>query len=61
MQKFDCIIDLKILQTDWLRAFWSTSKETDFSKKWDLCMNTANTINFHYKTNSEKVNDKIFQ
>ena len=27
----------------------------------NLCRNTANNINFHYRTNSVKINDKIFQ
>ena len=27
---------------------------------WDLCRNTAN-INFRYRTNSVKINDKVFQ
>ena len=26
-----------------------------------MCRNTANNTNFHYKTNSVKINDKIFQ
>ena len=28
-----------------------------FPKIWDLCQNTANNINFHYRPNSEKIND----
>ena len=32
-----------------------------FSQIWDLCRNRANNINFHYRTNSEKINDKILQ
>ena len=28
---------------------------------WDLCRNTANNKNFHYRTNSVKTNDQIFQ
>ena len=28
---------------------------------WDLCRNTSNNINFHYGTNSVKINDQIFQ
>ena len=27
----------------------------------DLCRNKANTINFHYRPNSGKINDQIFQ
>ena len=43
------IVNLKILQFDWLRAFWPISKESDFSQVWDLCKNTANIIKFLYK------------
>ena len=31
-----------------------------FSQIWDLCRNTVNNINFHYRSNSVKLNDKIF-
>ena len=27
------IVDLKILQSDWLRAFWPISQEQNFSQK----------------------------
>ena len=37
-------VDLKILQTDWLRAVWPMSQEQDFSQVWGLCSNTANNI-----------------
>ena len=40
------IIDLKILQSDWLRALWSMSQEQDFSQILDLGISTANNINF---------------
>ena len=33
----------------------------NFPKTWDLCRNTANNIHFHHRTNSVKINDKIFQ
>ena len=46
------IVPVKILQSDWPRAFWS------ISQKQDLCMNTAN---FNYKRNSVKTNNQIFQ
>ena len=52
--------DLKILQSDWPRAFWPISQEPDFSKTWDLLQNTANNVNFRYRPNSEKINDYIF-
>ena len=45
------IVDLKILQSDWLRAFWPISQEQDFSQILDLCSNTANNINFQYRLN----------
>ena len=33
----------------------------EFCQIWDLCRNIANNIHFHYRTNSVKINDKIFQ
>ena len=39
----------------WLR-FWPISHKQKFSQKWDLCRNTANNINFHYGSNSVKIN-----
>ena len=54
------IIDLKILQSDWLRPFWSLSQKQDFLKIWDLCKNKPNNINFHYRTYySPKIKDQI--
>ena len=55
------IVNLKTLQSDWSRAFWPISREPEFSQVWDLCKNTANTIKFLYRPNSEKNNDSIFQ
>ena len=52
------IVDLKILRSDWLRAFWPIAQEPDFSQIQDLCKNTAN-INFHYTPNSEKLMNKF--
>ena len=40
---------------------WSISQEPEFSQIWNLCRNTANKINFNYRTNSVKINDKSFQ
>ena len=34
---------------------------TKYSQIWDLCRNITNNIHFHYRTNSVKINDKIFQ
>ena len=49
------------MQSDWLRTFWPISQEPEFSQIWDLCRNTGNIINFHYRTNSVKINNTIFQ
>ena len=54
------MVHQKILQSDWLRTFWSISHELKFPQTWDLCKNLAN-INFHYRTNSVKIKYKIFQ
>ena len=46
------MVDLKkILQSDWLRAFWPVFQNKIFPKQ-DLRRNTTNNINFHYRTNS---------
>ena len=34
---------------------------SQFSQIWDLSRNIANNIHFPYRTNSVKINDKIFQ
>ena len=49
--------DLKILQSDWLRAFWPIPQKQNFPK-YGICV--GNNINFHYRTNSVKINDQIF-
>ena len=43
------IINLKILQCDWLRTFWPISQEPKFSQIWALCRNTTNDINLMIK------------
>ena len=50
----------KCLQSYWLRAFWPISQEQHFSQIEDLYRNTVNNINFHYRTNSRKINDQNF-
>ena len=50
-----------IKKSYWLRTFWPVSQKLEFSQIWYLCSNTANNINFHYRTNPVKTNDKIFQ
>lgn len=42
---------IKMLQSDWRRAFRFISQKPDFSEIWDLRGNAANGINFHYRTN----------
>ena len=51
------IVNLKIKPSDWSRAFWPISQDTDFSQVWDLCKNTANILNFLYRPNSDKINN----
>ena len=51
------IIHLKILWSDWLRAFWPILLEPDFSQICDLCNNTADNIKFRYWPNSDKINN----
>ena len=53
-------LDLKILRSDWLKAFWSISQEQDFSQIYDLRRNTVNNNIFYYRTSSVKINDQIF-
>ena len=54
------IVDLKIPQSEWLKASWPISQEQHFSQIEDLCKNTANDIDFHYRANSGKINGQIF-
>ena len=55
------IVDLKIMQSDLLRAFWTISPEQDLFQRMDLCRNTADNINFYYETNSVNIKDHFFQ
>ena len=43
----------------WLAENISMSKEQKFSQIWDLCRNTTNNMNFHYRTNLANVNRVI--
>ena len=45
----------------WLRTFWPISRNKKFSQICHLCRNTANNINFCYRSNSVKINDQLFQ
>ena len=49
------------MQFGYLKTFCPISQKQTFSQIWDLCMNTANNINFHYRTNSVKTNAQISQ
>ena len=40
------MVDNKILQSDWLRTFWSISQEQKRSQLWNLCRNIANNKSF---------------
>ena len=53
------MLDLKILQSEWLRAFLPICQEY-FAQIEDLHRNTANSINFHYRANPGKINDQNF-
>ena len=53
------MVDLKILQSDWLRIIWSIPQEPNFSQI--FVQNTANNKNLNYRTNSVKIKDQIFQ
>ena len=55
--RFGDMVDLKILQFDWLRTFWPISQEQKFFQIWDLGRNTTKNISFHYRTNSIKMKD----
>ena len=55
------ICDLKIIQSDWPKAFWAISQELHFFRIWDLCRSVANTINFYYTLNSKKINAQTFK
>ena len=55
------MVDLKILEFVCLTVFWAISQEQEFSHVWDLCRNTNNNFNSHYRPNSVKINDQIFQ
>ena len=53
------VVDLHILQLQWLRTLWSISQERDLSQIWNLHKHSKD-INFHYRANSVKINDQIW-
>ena len=54
-------IDLKLLQSDWPRAFQPISQEPNISQILDLYRNIVNNVNFYNRRKSEKNYDQIFQ
>ena len=53
------IVDLKI-PSDWLRSNLAYISGKRFFPIEDLCRNTADNTNSHYRKNSVKINDQIF-
>ena len=51
----------RILQFDWLTAFWPITREPEFCQIWDWWWNINNNIGFHFKLFPGKNNDNIFQ
>ena len=43
------MLDLKILQSEWLRALWPICQEQNFSQTEGLYRNTVSNTNFHYR------------
>ena len=54
------MVDLKIWQCDWLRAFWQISQEPNISQVWGLCHNTANNVIFFINHIQNKLITKCF-
>ena len=52
-------VNLKILQSDWLRRFWPISQKPDFSQIWDLCKNTVNSIDQSQKKTMKNFSNKF--
>ena len=48
-------IDLKILKSDWLRAFLPISQEPDFSRIYNSNKNTVNNTKLYYRGNAKKL------
>ena len=51
----------RTLQFNWLKAFWSITREPEFCEIWVWCWSMNNNTSFHFRLFSEKTNDKIFQ
>ena len=57
--RFGDFILLKMVQSEWQRAFWPISTEQDFYQTQIMYRNRANNKNFHYRTNSVKLKDNF--
>ena len=53
--------DIKMLESDCLKALWPISKKPDFSQLWDLCKNTASNTFFHSEQIKKKLMTKFFK
>ena len=53
------IDDQKILQSDWMRAFWPTTYKEEFSQIWDLHRETDDCKFFQFRLFAAKNNSKI--
>ena len=51
----------RILQFDWLRAFWSITEDPVFCQIGDWLWNINNNISFHLASFARKSNAKLFQ
>lgn len=54
------IPNLKILQSEWLTAFWIISQKPDSFQICHFYRNIENNINFYYRPNAEKLMNNIF-
>ena len=54
------IVDLKILQLDWLSEFWPVFHEPDFSQMWHLRRNIATIIKTFIIKQIQKKNEAQF-
>ena len=51
----------RILQFDWLTAFWPITWEPEFCQIWNRWWNINNNISFHFRLFPRKTNDRFFQ
>ena len=48
------IVDLRVLQSHLLKAFWLITQAPEFPQIWGSCKHKDNKRNFHLTRNSEK-------